>query len=48
VTSTRYDMEARQLDDIVRASVHYLTTDEEIRILVDAVTVISSRSRSAS
>ena len=44
VTSTRYDMEARQLDDIVRASVHYLTTDEEIRTLVNAVSAISSGS----
>lgn len=48
VASTRYDMEARQLDDLARASVHYLTTDEEIRILVDAVAAISSGSTLAS
>jgi cysteine desulfurase / selenocysteine lyase len=41
VTSTRYDMEARHLDDIVRASVHYLTTDDELRTLVDAVASIA-------
>ncbi|HEX2766714.1 MAG TPA: aminotransferase class V-fold PLP-dependent enzyme [Candidatus Limnocylindria bacterium] len=48
VTSTRYDMEARRLDDIVRASVHYLTTDDEIRVLVDAVAAIASGTRPAS
>jgi selenocysteine lyase/cysteine desulfurase len=37
VFSTRYDMEARGLDDVVRASVHYLTTDEEIERLVAVV-----------
>lgn len=37
VFSTRYDMEARGLTEIVRASVHYLTTDEEIEALVEAV-----------
>ncbi len=42
VTSTRYDMEARQLDDIVRASVHYLTTHDEMQILVEAVAAIAS------
>ncbi|MGI8643862.1 MAG: aminotransferase class V-fold PLP-dependent enzyme [Thermomicrobiales bacterium] len=33
VTSTRFDMEARGLDEVVRASVHYLTTDDEIETL---------------
>jgi len=42
VSSTRYDMEARQLDDIVRASVHYLTTDGEMQTLADAVAAIAS------
>jgi len=37
VTSTRTDMEARGLDEMVRASVHYLTTDEEIGRLARAV-----------
>ena len=37
VSSTRYDMEDRGLDRILRASVHYLTTDEEIDLLTAAV-----------
>ena len=48
VTSTRYDMEARRLEDIVRASVHYVTTDEEIRVLVDGVAAIASGAMRAS
>ena len=36
-SSTRWDMAARGLDDLVRASVHYLTTDEEIARLVVAI-----------
>lgn len=43
VTSTRYDMEARRLDDIVRASVHYLTTEDEIRVLAEAVAALAAR-----
>jgi cysteine desulfurase/selenocysteine lyase len=37
VSSTRFDMEARGLTEIVRSSVHYLTTDEEIDQLVGAI-----------
>ena len=33
VSSTRFDMEARQLAEVVRASVHYLTTGQEIETL---------------
>jgi len=43
--STRYDMEARGLTDIVRASVHYLTTDEEIPRLVNGVAAVSTGAR---
>ncbi len=38
ITNTRLDMEARGLTELVRASVHYLTTDEEIDQLCTAVT----------
>ncbi len=34
VFSTRYDMERRGLSELVRASVSYLTTDEEIGLLI--------------
>lgn len=36
-TSTRLDFEQRGLPDLVRASVHYLTTDDELDRLCDAV-----------
>ena len=36
-SSTRWDMEARNLTALVRASVHYLTTDDEIDRLCGAV-----------
>lgn len=36
-SSTRIDMEDRGLDSMVRASVHYYNTEEEVRTLVDAV-----------
>jgi selenocysteine lyase/cysteine desulfurase len=36
--AARYDMEARGLPDLVRASVHYYNTDAEIDRLVAAVT----------
>ncbi|CAN5503852.1 aminotransferase class V-fold PLP-dependent enzyme [soil metagenome] len=35
--STRLDMEARGLDGVVRASVHYYNTDEEVDRFVDAI-----------
>ena len=37
IASTRLDMTARGLTELVRASVHYLTTDDEIARLTDAV-----------
>lgn len=37
VADTRFDMEARNLDVVVRSSVHYLTTDDEIDQLVSAI-----------
>lgn len=41
VFSTRFDMEARGLAKINRASVHYLTTDDEISALVETVASIA-------
>ncbi|MDP9362953.1 MAG: aminotransferase class V-fold PLP-dependent enzyme [Chloroflexota bacterium] len=43
-TSTRWDMDARGLDALVRASVHYLTTDEERARLVGAMARVASAS----
>ncbi|NMO21914.1 aminotransferase class V-fold PLP-dependent enzyme [Pyxidicoccus fallax] len=40
--STRLDMEARGLGEMVRASVHYYNTEEELERLVDAVVRTSS------
>ena len=37
VASTRFDMEDRGLDKVVRSSVHYLTTDDEIERLTTAL-----------
>lgn len=37
---TRYDMEARQLDMVVRASVHYYNDDDEIARMVAAVAAL--------
>lgn len=36
-TSTRLDFEQRGMPDLVRASIHYLTTDDELDRFVDAV-----------
>jgi cysteine desulfurase / selenocysteine lyase len=44
VFSTRYDMEARGLTEMVWASVHYLTTETEIDELVGAVAEMSGSS----
>lgn len=38
--STRYDMDARGLTDIVRASPHYYNTEAELERLVEAVAVL--------
>ncbi len=46
-SSTRWDMDARGLDSLVRASVHYLTTDDEIERLATAIEQLSNRARSA-
>jgi selenocysteine lyase/cysteine desulfurase len=40
-SSTRFDMEDRGLDKVVRSSVHYLTTDAEIDQLCGAVAGLS-------
>jgi selenocysteine lyase/cysteine desulfurase len=37
IFSTRFDMEARGLSKLCRASVHYLTTDAEIETLAQTV-----------
>lgn len=38
ISSTRYDMERRNLDTIVRASFHYYNTEEELEKLVTTLT----------
>lgn len=43
VTSTRLDMEARQLDKLVRASVHYYNTDDEIDRFVATLRTVLRR-----
>lgn len=40
-SSTRYDMEARGLTNVVRASVHYYNTEEEIDRFIDALATMS-------
>ena len=42
VTSTRFDMEARGLNEIVRASVHYYNDDAEIERFCEGVMVLGS------
>eukprot|EP00698_Gefionella_okellyi_P021280 TRINITY_DN6859_c0_g1_i1.p2 TRINITY_DN6859_c0_g1~~TRINITY_DN6859_c0_g1_i1.p2 ORF type:complete len:227 (-),score=50.23 TRINITY_DN6859_c0_g1_i1:1227-1907(-) len=46
VTSTRFDMEARGLTSLVRASVHYYNSEQEIALLVNVVRDGCARSRS--
>jgi selenocysteine lyase/cysteine desulfurase len=41
VSSTRFDMESRGIDRMVRSSAHYFTTDEEIELLATAVETIA-------
>ncbi len=45
LTSTRLDMEARALDAVVRASVHYYNTDEELERLCDALRAFAVHGR---
>jgi selenocysteine lyase/cysteine desulfurase len=42
VVSTRFDMEARGLTRMVRASIHYLTTDQEIETLIRRVAAFAA------
>lgn len=44
VASTRFDMEARGLEKIVRASVHYYNTEEEIDAFIDALAELRRQS----
>ncbi len=41
VSSTRFDMEARGIDRMTRASTHYFTTADEIALFTDAVAEIA-------
>jgi cysteine desulfurase/selenocysteine lyase len=41
ITSTRFDMEARGIERVVRSSTHYFTTDDEIDLLASAVEEIA-------
>ena len=43
ITSTRLDMQARGLTQIVRASVHYYNTEREIDQLIAALSAVSDR-----
>ncbi|MEA2512694.1 MAG: cysteine desulfurase / selenocysteine lyase, partial [Thermomicrobiales bacterium] len=47
VASTRFDLEARGIDEMVRGSVHYLTTDEEIQQLMAVVAGMAGSPRGA-
>ena len=42
ITSTRFDMESRGIEHLVRTSTHYFTTDDEIDLLASAVEEIAS------
>jgi len=42
IFSTRFDMEARGLTKLVRTSVRYLTTDEEIERLIESVAAVTA------
>ncbi len=41
ITSTRFDMESRGIQNMVRSSTHYFTTDEEMGLIVSAVAEIA-------
>jgi len=41
LSSTRYDMEARGLEELVRASVHYYNSEEELERFLAAVAEIA-------
>jgi selenocysteine lyase/cysteine desulfurase len=45
VASTRLDMEARGLDRVVRASVHYYNSEDEVDRFVDEIRTIARRAR---
>ena len=44
ISSTLLDMEARELPNLVRASLHYYNTEEEIKQFIEELTLIISSS----
>ncbi len=46
VSSTRFDMEARRLDEVVRASVHYYNDEDEVERFSAAIAMLQDRRRS--